>query len=61
MRMLLSLIGVVLLGAGLLFMGQGLDLIRWPARSFMINEITWMYYGGGMAVLGALIIMLTRR
>jgi hypothetical protein len=61
MRMLLSLIGVVLLGAGLLFMGQGLGLIRWPARSFMINEITWMYYGGGMAVVGILLIVAARR
>jgi hypothetical protein len=61
MRTLLTLIGAVLLGMGLLFCGQGLGLIRWPASSFMINEITWVYYGGGMAILGTLLIVLTRQ
>jgi uncharacterized membrane protein len=61
MRTLLTVIGAFLLGMGLLFCGQGLGLIRWPAESFMINQITWVYYGGGMAVLGVILIMLTRR
>ncbi len=61
MRTLLTLIGAVLLGMGLLFCGQGLGLIRWPASSFMINEITWVYYGGGMAILGTLLIVVTRQ
>ena len=61
MRTLLTLIGAVLLGMGLLFSGQGLGLIRWPASSFMINEITWVYYGGGMAILGTLLIVVTRQ
>jgi hypothetical protein len=61
MRTLLTVIGAGLLGMGLLFCGQGLGLIRWPAESFMINEITWVYYGGGMAVLGTLLIVLTRQ
>jgi hypothetical protein len=60
MRTTLTVIGAVLLGMGLLFCGQGLGLIRWPAESFMINEITWVYYGGGMAVLGTLLIVLAR-
>jgi hypothetical protein len=60
MRMLLTVIGAVLLGMGLLFCGQGLGWIRWPAESFMINEVTWVYYGGGMAVLGTLLLVLTR-
>jgi hypothetical protein len=58
---MLTVIGAVLLGMGLLFCGQGLGLIRWPAESFMINEVTWVYYGGGMAVLGTLLIVLARR
>jgi hypothetical protein len=61
MRTLLTPIGAVLLGMGLLFCGQGLGLIRWPASSFMINEITWVYYGGGMAILGTLLIVVTRQ
>jgi len=61
MRMLLTLIGAVLLGMGLLFCGQGLGIVRWPASSFMINQVTWAYYGSGLAVLGAILIVLTRR
>ena len=60
MRTLLTLIGALLLGMGLLFCGQGLGIVRWPASSFMINQITWVYYGGGMAILGTILIVLTR-
>jgi hypothetical protein len=61
MRTLLTLIGALLLAMGLLFCGQGLGWIRWPAESFMINQITWVYYGGGMVVLGVILLILTRR
>ena len=61
MRMLLTVVGALLLGMGLLFSGQGLGIIRWPASSFMINQVTWAYYGSGLAVLGAILIVLTRR
>jgi hypothetical protein len=59
--MLLLLIGVILLAAGLLFVGQGWGLIRWPARSFMIDETRWIYYGGAIAVVGLVLIILARR
>jgi hypothetical protein len=58
---LLLLIGIIALAAGLLFVGQGLGLIRWPASSFMINETRWVYYGGGIAVAGLVLIILSRR
>jgi hypothetical protein len=61
MRTLLTFIGAALLAMGLLFCGQGLGWIRWPAESFMINQITWVYYGGGMVVLGVILLVLTRR
>ena len=59
--MLLLLIGVVLLAAGLLFTGQGWGLIRWPARSFMIDETRWVYYGAGIALAGLVLIIVSRR
>lgn len=59
--MLLLLIGIMLLAAGLLFVGQGWGLIRWPARSFMIDETRWIYYGGGIAVAGLVLILVARR
>ena len=58
MKAPLMLIGIVVLAAGLVFVGQGLGYIRWPASSFMISEIKWAYYGGGMAVVGILLIII---
>jgi hypothetical protein len=60
MKALLTLIGIVILAAGLFFMGQGSGLIRWPAESFMISATTWVYYGGGIAVAGILLIVIAR-
>jgi hypothetical protein len=58
MKAPLMLIGIVVLVAGLVFVGQGLGYIRWPASSFMISEIKWAYYGGGIAVVGILLIII---
>lgn len=55
------LAGVALLAAGLLFLGQGLGYIRWPAESFMIDETRWIYYGGGIAIVGLALIIASRR
>jgi len=55
------LAGIVLLALGLLFVGQGWGLIRWPARSFMIDETRWIYYGGAIAVTGLVLIIVSRR
>ena len=61
MEALLMLIGIIVLAAGLLFMGQGLGYIQWPTSSFMISEIKWAYYGGGIAIVGILLIIIARR
>jgi hypothetical protein len=60
MRTLLAFIGAALLAMGLLFCGQGLGWVRWPASSFMINDITWVWYGSGMVVLGVILLAWTR-
>jgi len=54
-------IGIVVLAAGALFVGQGLGIIRWPASSFMINETKWVYYGGGIVVAGLALILVSQR
>lgn len=51
---------VVAIAFGLLFIGQGLDYIRWPADSFMIDDINWAYYGLGAVVGGVLLILMAR-
>jgi hypothetical protein len=61
MRMPLTLIGVISLAMGLLWIGQGSGYIPWPAESFMISQTKWIYYGGAVAVAGLLMIVFARR
>jgi hypothetical protein len=61
MRTILTLIGIILLLAGLLFVGQGSGYIPWPAESFMISETRWIYYGAAIAAVGVLLIIIARR
>ena len=56
MKTLLLLVGIIVCAAGILFTGQGLGYINWPASSFMISEMKWVYYGGGIASVGILLI-----
>jgi len=57
----LMLIGIILLLAGLVFIGQGSGYFPYPASSFMINAREWIYYGAAIAVVGLLLIIFTRR
>jgi uncharacterized membrane protein len=61
MKGLLLLIGLLALAMGLLWVGQGLGYIKWPESSFMISQIQWAYYGGGLAIVGLLLIWFSRR
>ena len=61
MKPLLMLAGLIVLALGLLFVGQGSGLIPWPARSFMIRQTEWVYYGGVIAAAGILLIIFARR
>jgi hypothetical protein len=61
MKALLLLIGVLAFAAGLLFAGQGLGYVRWPAESFMIDQTNWVYYGGAIAIAGLFLIGVARR
>jgi hypothetical protein len=61
MKTALTLIGVIALAMGLLWMGQGSGYIPWPASSFMISQTIWIYYGGALAVVGLVLIIFVRR
>ena len=61
MRTLLTVIGIVLVLAGLVFTGQGSGYFPYPASSFMINATRWIYYGGGIAVVGILLVIFSQR
>jgi hypothetical protein len=61
MSKLLTVISVVLLIAGLVFMGQGSGYFRHPVESFMINQTRWVYYGAAIVVAGLLLGVIARR
>ena len=61
MKTLLMIVGLIAVGTGLLFVGQGSGYIPWPESSFMISQSQWVYYGGGIAVAGVLLIIIAQR
>jgi uncharacterized membrane protein len=61
MRTLVTVVGIVLVIAGLVFMGQGSGYFPYPASSFMIKATRWIYYGGGIAIVGLILIFIGRR
>jgi drug/metabolite transporter superfamily protein YnfA len=60
-RGILSVAGIVMLAFGGLFLLQGMGVIRWPADSFMIDSRVWILRGSGIAVAGALLLILAQR
>jgi hypothetical protein len=61
MKILFLIIGIIALLMGLLWIGQGLGYIKWPASSFMISQTKWTYYGGCLAVVGLFFLGFSRR
>ena len=60
-RVLLLVIGIVFVMMGLLWIGQGSGIIRWPASSFMIDVSGWTIRGAFLALFGLALIWLSRR
>ena len=58
MKGFLTIIGVLLVAAGLLFAGQGAGIIDWPSSSFMLGSSQWVTYGLILAAVGLLFIIL---
>ncbi|WP_407174118.1 hypothetical protein [Bradyrhizobium sp. STM 3562] len=56
MRRALLIVGLLALAIGLLWIGQGTGVIRWPPESFMVDEIQWAGYGVALAALGLILI-----
>jgi drug/metabolite transporter (DMT)-like permease len=61
MRTLLTVLGIVLVIAGIVFIGQGSGYFPYPAESFMISQTRWVFYGAAIAVAGALILIFAVR
>ncbi len=60
-RLLMLVIGTLAVLVGLLWIGQGTGLVRWPASSFMIDVSDWAIRGAVLAVGGVLMIWYARR
>jgi uncharacterized membrane protein len=60
-KALIFILGVLCILMGGLWIGQGLNLIQWPADSFMIGVPKWSWNGAGLALVGAVLVWLSRR
>ena len=61
MKIALTIIGVLALAMGLLWIGQGTGVIAWPASSFMIDQRPWALRGAILALVGIGLIVWSRR
>ena len=61
MKTALILVGLLCVAMGLLWIGQGLGYIHWPASSFMIDQRPWVARGAALAVAGLALILIARR
>ena len=60
-RLLMLVIGVLAVLFGLLFALQGLGIVHWPRRSFMLDDTGWAWRGGIMMIGGALMAWYGRK
>ena len=60
-RTLLLIVGLAATLMGLLWIGQGLGYVHWPASSFMLDQRPWANRGAVLAVVGLLLILIGRR
>ena len=61
MKALLTTVGIILILAGLVFMGQGSRYFPYPAESFMVGASQWIYYGGAIAAAGIVVLVIASR
>ena len=61
LRIIMRVAGTLAVLIGLLWLGQGLGIVRWPASSFMIDVTAWAVRGCVLAIGGVLMIVFGRR
>ncbi len=61
MRKILLTVGFLALAIGMLWIGQGTGVVKWPASSFMIDQIQWAGYGAALGALGLILIWQGKR
>lgn len=58
---ILAIVGVAAILVGGLWTLQGLDIVRWPASSFMLGDTIWTRNGVILALVGAMLVWFARR
>ncbi len=61
MKVVFRIIGVAAILMGLLWIGQGLGLVMWPASSFMLAQRQWALWGLLLAALGVVLLLRSGR
>lgn len=61
LRAVCLVIGILGLLMGLLWIGQGLGLVMWPASSFMLANRVWAVSGTVLVLFSLIAIYLSRR
>ncbi|MGH6870296.1 MAG: hypothetical protein ACREHE_02215 [Rhizomicrobium sp.] len=60
-RIVLTVMGVLMVLMGLLWVGQGTGLVMWPASSFMLKDMKWAFNGALLANFGLLQLYILHR
>ncbi len=61
LKVVLAVVAVLAILMGLLWIGQGLGIVMWPASSFMLADRQWAINGAILAGVGALLLWFARR
>lgn len=61
MKIVMQALAVVVLLVGLLWIGQGMGVVKWPASSFMIDQRPWAIRGALLVVVGLILLGFSRR
>lgn len=61
MKSALLIVGILAVLMGLLWVGQGMGIIDWPASSFMIDQRPWVTRGALLALVGLILIAASSR
>ena len=61
LRILGLALGIVMMLMGLLWVGQGLGLVMWPAESFMLADRVWARNGAILAAFGLALVLISAR
>jgi hypothetical protein len=60
-KLALLIVGMLAVVIGLIWVGQGTGYFPYPKTSFMINQMPWTYRGAGLAVIGLIVVFVSRR